>query len=74
METTCASVEEKVKSFAEGELEHATEIISALWEIANKDDEIKAPADTSSAVSSFNFHPFPVSCGSTHFIPPDRAA
>jgi len=59
METTCTNVEEKVKSFAEGDLEHATDIISALWEIANKDGEIKAPANTPSAVSSFHFHPFP---------------
>jgi len=55
MEVTCASVDEKVESFAEGDLEYATEILSALWEIASKDDDIKAPASTSSVVSQFQF-------------------
>jgi len=55
MEATCTSVDEKVESFAEGDLEYATEILSALWEIASKDDSIKAPASTSSAVSQFQF-------------------
>ena len=55
MEATCASVDEKIESFAEGDLEYATEILSALWEIASKGDDIRAPADTSSAVSQFQF-------------------
>lgn len=55
MEATGANVDEKVESFAEGDLEHATEILSALWEIANKDGEIKAPENTSPAVSQFRF-------------------
>ena len=59
MEATCASVDEKVESFAEGDLEYATEILSALWEIASKDGDIRAPASTSSAVSQFQFCIFP---------------
>ena len=55
MEATCASVDEKIESFAEVDLKNAAEILSALWEIANKDGDIKAPASTSSAVSQFQF-------------------
>jgi len=55
MEATCASVDQKVESFAEVDLKNAAEIFSALWEIANKDGDIKAPASTSSAVSQFQF-------------------
>ena len=58
-ETTRASVNKKVDSFAEGDLEHATEMLSALWEIANKDGDVKAPANTSQAVSPFQFHLLP---------------
>jgi hypothetical protein len=68
-ETTYASVEEKVASFAEGDLEHATEILSALWEVANRDGDIKAPADTPPAVSPFFS---PASCGNTQFTSPAR--
>ena len=56
MEATRVSVDEKVDSFAEGELEHAGEIISALWEIAIKDEDAKPPEGTSSTVSSFRFY------------------
>ena len=52
-ETARASVEKKIDSFVEDGLEHATEMLSALWEIVNKDGDIKAPANTSSAVSQF---------------------
>ena len=55
MEATRASVDEKVDSFAEGELEHAGEIISALWEIAIKDEDTKPPEGTSPTVSPFRF-------------------
>ena len=51
MEMTRASVNEKADSFAEGDLEHATEVLSALWEIAIKGGDIKPPANTPSAVS-----------------------
>ena len=52
-ETTRASFDKKVDSFAEGELEHATEMLSALWGIINKDGQIKTPSNTSPAVSPF---------------------
>ena len=51
-ETTRAKVEEKIDSFSEGDLEHATEILSRLWEIASKDADVKAPSNTTPAVSS----------------------
>ena len=52
-ETTQASVWKKIDSFVEEGLDHATEMLSALWEIVHKDDDIKAPTNTSSAVSQF---------------------
>ena len=55
-EATRVSVEEKVDSFVEGELERAGEIISALWEIANKDGGVEPPKSTSSTVSPFRFY------------------
>ena len=54
-ETTRASVDKKIDSFVEGDLEHATEILSALWEIAYNDRDIKASENTPSAVSPFQF-------------------
>ena len=54
-ETTRASVERKIDSFVEEGLDHATEMLSALWEIVHKDGDIKAPANDSSAVSQFQF-------------------
>lgn len=51
-----ASVDEKIDSFAQGDLEHATEILSALWEVANKDGDITAPSNASPAVSLFRFY------------------
>ena len=45
-EITRISVEKKIDSFGKGDLEYATEILSALWEIANKDGDIKAPSST----------------------------
>jgi hypothetical protein len=49
--TTCASFDKKIESFSKGELEHATEMLSALWGIISKDGEIKAPSSISPAVS-----------------------
>ena len=46
-----ASVEKKIDSFAEGDLEHGTEIILALLDIATKEDDIKPPGNAVSAVS-----------------------
>jgi len=58
-EATQASVEQKIDSFVEEGLEHATEMLSALWEIVNKDGDIKAPENTPSAVRQFQFCPHP---------------
>ena len=58
-EATRASVEKKIDSFVEEGVEHATEMLSALWEIVNKEGDIKAPENTSSTVSQFWFHLLP---------------
>ena len=50
-EATRASVDEKIDKFVEGNLEHGVEILSALWEIMNKDGDINAPSSTPPAVS-----------------------
>ena len=50
-EITRASVDKKI----EGDLRHAAEILSALWEIANKDDDTKIPLNASPVVSHFRF-------------------
>ena len=52
MEATRTRVEEKIDSFVEGDLEHAAETLSAFWEVANKDGDVKAPSNTTTAVSS----------------------
>ena len=48
-----ADVETKIKSFANGDLEHATEVLSALWEIANNDRIIKNPSDAGRIVNPY---------------------
>jgi len=50
-ETIHASVDRKIDCFVDEGLEHATETLSALWKIANKGGDAKAPANTSSVVS-----------------------
>ena len=50
-ETIRVKVEEKIDSFSEGDLEYATEILSTLWEVANKDEDAQAPSNTTPAVS-----------------------
>jgi len=50
-ETTRASFDNKVDSFAKGELEHATEMLSTFWGVINRDGKFKAPSNTLSAVS-----------------------
>ena len=52
MEATRTRVEEKIDSFVEGDLEHAAETLSAFWEVANKDGDVKAPSNTTTVVSS----------------------
>ena len=49
--TTRISFNSKFNSFAKGELGHATEMLSTLWEVINRDEEIKTPSNTSPAVS-----------------------
>ena len=56
-ETTRASVEEQIGSFAEGDLEYAKDMLSALWDIASKDGGATAPSNTPSGVSSLQFPP-----------------
>ena len=51
-EATCTSVEKKIDSFVEGNLEYALETVSALWEVANKDGDVKDPSTTAPAVSA----------------------
>ena len=52
-EATRAGVESKIKGFAKGQLEHATEVLSALWENANNGDGVVAPSDKLPIVSPF---------------------
>ena len=54
-EATRVSFDKKTDSFAEGDLEHATEVLSALWEVVNSDGEIEAPSSTPSIVSPLEF-------------------
>ena len=59
-DATRASVEKKVCGFFEGDLGHAAEMLSALWDLASKDGDIMAPASgTSLTVGSFQFSFFP---------------
>ena len=59
METTRARVNQKIDSFAQGGLEHATGILSALWQVVNEDGDIAATLKTPPAVSPFQFCLFP---------------
>ena len=64
-EATRTGVEAKVCSFVGGDLDHAMEMLSALWDIASKDEDIKAPASvTESTVGSFRS-----SLSSVYFAP-----
>ena len=69
-ETTRASVERKIDSYVEGDLEYVTDVLSALWEIVNRDGEIKAPSSTPSSVSPSQFSL--ASYGSTYFAQSGR--
>lgn len=53
-ERTRASVNKKIDSFAEGDLtDNAKETLFALWEVVNRDGDIKAPSNILPAVSPF---------------------
>lgn len=54
-ETTRASVEEQISSFAEGDLEYAKDMLSALWDIVSKDGRATATSNFPSGVSSLQF-------------------
>ena len=58
-DTTSASLDKKIDSFVKGDLEHATEMLSALWEIMNEDGDIIAPSNTSPAVNLFRSYLLP---------------
>ena len=60
-ETTGASVGKKINSFVDQGLDHATEMLSALWELANVDSDIKTAVNASSPVSWFHFCVLPCS-------------
>jgi hypothetical protein len=59
-DATRVRVEKKIDSFVEGDLEHATEMLSALWKIANKDGSITGPSNTSPVVNLSFVFPLPV--------------
>jgi hypothetical protein len=71
MATTRANVDKKVDGFARGDLEHATEVLSALWEMANKGGDVKPPTNESSTVSLASVLPR-LSCGSVHHVVRER--
>lgn len=51
METTRADVDKEIDRFVEGNLGHATEMFSVLWEIMNEDDVGEAPPNIPHSVS-----------------------
>ena len=55
-EETRNSVEEKMDSFAEGDLELAGEILSALWETVSGDEEYAKPEMDFDCVGLFQFY------------------
>lgn len=50
-EATRVSIEHKIDGFVKGDLEYAAEVFTELWEILNKDGDIKAPGDPPPPVS-----------------------
>ena len=54
-ETTRINFNKKVDRFVKGELEHASEMLSALLEIVSRDGDITAPSGASPAVSLFQY-------------------
>lgn len=57
-ETTRTSVEKKVCSFVKGELDHAMETLSTLWEIVSKDKDMTAPTSGDTKLTVGSFSPF----------------
>ena len=52
-ETTRVSFDKKIDSFVKGDLEHATEMLSTLWEIINKNGDMTVPLNISPTVRLF---------------------
>ena len=50
-----AEFEKKVDSFVEGDLDHAAELLSAFWEVANKDEDVNVTRNPGPAVSLSRF-------------------
>ena len=71
IETTRASFDRKIDSFTEGELEHATEMLSTLWRIVKKPG-ITAPSN-SPATESVPALPSLVLHGGAHTTPQVRS-
>ena len=44
-------IEEKIESFVEGDLEHAAEMVSALWKVFVKDGDVQPPSSNATPVS-----------------------
>lgn len=56
-EATRTSVDKKINTFVQGDLEHAAEMVSALWKIVNEDTDITPPTNTVPAVSLLRIRP-----------------
>lgn len=65
-EATRVNVEKKIDSYVEGDLQHATEMFSALWKIANKDGNVPAPPSPAPDVSPLSFLSFSRCARVTH--------
>lgn len=71
-ETARAGVEAKIKSFANGELGHATEMLSALWEFANNSDGVAPPSKALPMVSPSLFRSCRLLSGALYTMVPGR--
>ena len=69
-DATRTSIDKKIDSFVQGDLEHAAETVSALWKIVNEDGDIKTPTNTTPAVSPLRI---PSSCVTVLTSRSDRA-
>lgn len=58
-EATRASVDKMIDSFVDGGLDHATEMLSALWDILTTEGDIKAPPEPQKSVSPSGIASFP---------------
>ena len=63
-ETIRASVDNKIDRFVQGDLKHAAEMLTALWDSANAGGDVEAPAGAALTVSHPRILPFCVRCSS----------